>query len=150
LSTLKHHLYNYCLLYIEQRVSTIQKAIKDAQASANEETKSSAGDKYETGRSMMQLEIEKNTTQLAQALKLKQALSLINPDKKSSDVQNGSIVITDQSNYYIAISINQIDIEGTTYFPISPASPIGLKMMGLKKQDSFQWNKTTYTIREII
>jgi len=53
------------MAYIDQRIDAAKKAIGEAQASANEETKSSAGDKYETGRAMMQLAIEQNSTQLA-------------------------------------------------------------------------------------
>ena len=59
MTTIKQTLYNFCVTYINQRMATAQQAIHTAQASANEETKSSAGDKYETGRAMMQLEIEK-------------------------------------------------------------------------------------------
>ena len=65
------------MAYVHERIAATQEAIYTAQLSANEETKSSAGDKYETGRAMAQLEIEKNTAQLAEALKLKQMLKQI-------------------------------------------------------------------------
>jgi sortase (surface protein transpeptidase) len=59
LNALKTRLHSLCVSYVGQRIETAQRAIAIAQASANEETKSSAGDKYETGRAMAQLEIEK-------------------------------------------------------------------------------------------
>ena len=54
----KAKLYDSCLKLVDERVAHIEDAMRNAQASANEETKSSAGDKYETGRAMMHLEKE--------------------------------------------------------------------------------------------
>lgn len=146
---IKQQLYSRCLDYVTQRIDTFQKAIVTAQRSANEETKSSAGDKYETGRAMMQLEIEKNTVQLAEAIKLKKALDEINPASLATSVVPGSLVITDQSNYYISISAGQLQIDSKTYFAISPASPIGSLLKGLQVGDAFIFNAKTIRIEQI-
>jgi len=145
----KIKLHSLCQAYIEQRIDAAQKAIAIAQESANEETKSSAGDKYETGRAMAQLEIEKNSTQLAEAQKLKVALSQIKPDQTSYAVQAGSLVITNQGNFYISISAGQFTVDNVSYFSISPASPIGSKLMGLKEGAQFSFNTKTYLIRNV-
>jgi len=149
LKTVKEKLYAACIAYVTQRIDTAQRAIEIAQASANEETKSSAGDKYETGRAMMQLEIEKNTVQLNEAMKLKQALDQIVPSKPVSTIQPGSLVITDGHTYYIAISAGQITIEGKSYFAISSGSPIGLLLKGLQEGDTFVFNKKTVSILSV-
>lgn len=120
-----------------------------AQASANEETKSSAGDKYETGRAMMQLELEKNAVQLAEATKLKLTLDQIDPGKKSDVVQLGSLVSTTQGHYYISISAGKFDMKGTTVFAVSAASPVGAKLLGLKKGDNVDFNGKTFLITEV-
>ena len=145
----KQQLFDLCLTYITQRLATAKQAIQIAQASANEETKSSAGDKYETGRAMMQLEIEKNTVQLAEAQKLKQILDQIHPEKETQKVQPGSLVITDQGNFYIAISVGQISLNEKTYFAIAPSSPVGIKLAGRSAGDEFTFNNRTYSIRAI-
>ena len=49
-SNLKQQLYSLCLKQIEQKISNAQSAIDSATESANDDTKSSAGDKHETGR----------------------------------------------------------------------------------------------------
>lgn len=149
MSEIKVQLHAKCLAYIDQRIDVARKAIEEAQASANEETKSSAGDKYETGRAMMQLEIEKNSTQLAESLKLKRSLLEINTEQTTSTVQRGSLVITDQYNYYIAIGAGQIEIEGKVYLTVSPVSPVGAKLIGLKVGQSFQMNGKTISIERI-
>jgi transcription elongation GreA/GreB family factor len=149
LSEIKSQLHAKCLAHIDQRIDAARKAIEEAQASANEETKSSAGDKYETGRAMMQIEIEKNSTQLAESLKLKRSLLEINTEQTASTVQRGSLVITDQYNYYIAIGAGQFEIGGKLYLTVSPVSPVGAKLIGLSVGQSFQMNGKSISIERV-
>jgi hypothetical protein len=150
MSSLKSQLHSLCVHYIDERINTIQTAINTAQASADEETKSSAGDKYETGRAMMQLEVENNLTQLAEANKLKSVLDTINPDLISKEVLPGSLVITNQGSFYISIGIGALKHEGQTYFAVSPASPIGALLMDKITGYTFQFNKKEYKIEKIV
>ena len=103
--SLKNILLVKCREYVESRIATAQQAKDDAQAAANEESKSSVGDKYETGRSMMQIEGEKAAHQLAEALKLKNILDRLLPGARSEKVIVGSLVITDANKVFIAIGI---------------------------------------------
>lgn len=50
--SLKEQLLDHCNSYIGLKLETIRHAIANAQESANDDTKSSAGDKHETGRAM--------------------------------------------------------------------------------------------------
>jgi len=106
-----------------------------AQESANEEGKSSAGDKYETGRAMAQLEIEKASGQLAEANKLKQALEHIPADAPGTVVKPGSLVITSQGSYFISIAAGKLTVDDQTWFAISAGSPLGEKLVGKKEGD---------------
>jgi transcription elongation GreA/GreB family factor len=146
---LKELLYTHCMNYVLDRISRIKLEIKKAQSSANEETKSSAGDKYETGRAMAQLEIEKNTKQLAEAEKLLGMLNSILAENTSSVIIPGSLILTDKGVFYIAISIGQVTIDQNNYFIIAPDSPIGKVFMGKKNGDIVEWNKITYSIKSI-
>ena len=51
---IKEKLYTKCIQFIENRHQTIQNSISEIQESLLSETKSSAGDKHETGRAMLQ------------------------------------------------------------------------------------------------
>ncbi|MCU0369347.1 MAG: 3-oxoacyl-ACP synthase, partial [Cyclobacteriaceae bacterium] len=73
-SALKQCLFQYCTEFVNRRIENARLASESAQDSANMEEKSSAGDKYETGRAMAQLENEKALQQLAEANKLKSLL----------------------------------------------------------------------------
>ena len=150
MSHLKRYLHSHCLAYVQERIQAAQEAIQTAQRSANEETKSSAGDKYETGRAMAQLEIEKHSAQLTESLKLRQVLDHISADDVWEVVRVGSVVMTNQGNFYLAISAGQFFFEGNTYFTLSPASPLGQMLMGLKVQASFVFNKKEYLIQEVL
>jgi len=148
--SIKKQLHTLCLAYIEERIKGANQAIQFAQASANEETKSSAGDKYETGRAMAQLEIEKNSSQLAEAQKLRQILLQLDPTKSTETIQAGSFVITNQGRFYISIPAGQFTLEGEVYFAISPSSPIAQKLLGLKSGDQFNFNKKEFKVERIL
>jgi transcription elongation GreA/GreB family factor len=145
----KQELYNLCQDYIDKRIHAAREAITDAQQSANAETKSSSGDKYETGRAMMQLEIEKNTHQLSESLKLKNALDQIRIDNPSQSVQPGSLVATDREEFFIAISLGKVTLHDRTYLVISSASPLGKNLLGLRVGDAMTFKDHTYVIQEL-
>jgi transcription elongation GreA/GreB family factor len=146
----KQKLYQLCLDYVEQRIQEAKQGIADAQQASAGETKSSAGDKYETGRAMMQQEIDRNTQQLAEAMKLKNGLNRINADTEAGTTAGaGSLVITSNGNFYLAISAGNMIIEGLTYHVVSPASPIGLKLKGMRVKDTFVLNSKSYEVTEL-
>lgn len=146
---IKIQLFSHCSALVSERISNIEEAMRNAQASANEETKSSAGDKYETGRAMMHLEKEKLSSQLQEVSKMKMALDQINPEKKQVSVELGSLVLTSAAQYFIAVSLGQIKIDGEAYFAISPASPIGRSMFGKAKGEAFEFAGKQVQILEI-
>ncbi|WP_020527232.1 hypothetical protein [Flexithrix dorotheae] len=145
----KERLFKSCQDYVLERIDYIKKAMEAAQAAANEEGKSSAGDKYETGRAMMQLERDKNAGQLAEAMKLQQVLSQFSPQQKFTKSGLGALVETNQGKYYLSISIGKIVFDGNEYFAISPGSPIGVKLSNLEKGDSINFNNKVYEILAI-
>ena len=150
MSTIKQQLHSRCLTYIEERIKGASQAIQFAQGSANEETKSSAGDKYETGRAMAQLEIEKNNMQLVEAQKLKQTLLQLDSTKVSETVHAGSLVITNQGRYYVSVPAGQFAIDGENYFAVSPSSPIARILLGLKVGDLASFNKKEFIVQSVL
>lgn len=146
---IKPQLHNLCLQYIEQRIATAQLALDMANSSANEETKSSAGDKYETTREMIQQDVDKHSAALAEAVKQKQLLQLINADKPTDKIQPGSLVITDKNSFYISISAGTIMLGDTKYLAIAASSPIGIKMIDHTAGHTFVFNNIAQQIKEV-
>lgn len=132
----RKQLFDLCNAFADARITSAHEAMQQAQEAANAEEKSSAGDKYETGRAMAHLEKEKAMTQLAEANKLKTALSKINPTQRGTQATLGSVVITNKSNYYLAISAGKLMAAGKEYLALSPASPLGAQLTGCSAGDT--------------
>lgn len=146
----KEALLALCQTYVQQRIDTAKQAMQAAQESANSESKSSAGDKYETGRAMAQLERDRHAQLLAEAMKLNQELTRLNIDKKYDIIQPGSLVVTNRGAFFISISAGKLTLSGKDYFAVSAASPIATVLAGKKTGDSATFNKLTYQILNVI
>lgn len=143
---IKESLYHHCVQYVEERIARIRNEIDIHQADANEETKSSAGDKYETGRAMAQLEIERNSVQLREAEKLKSILHNMVLNNTSDVVVPGSLINTSKGVFYIAISTGAVTLNQQTYFIVSNDSPIGKLLLGKRTGQELEWRNETYKI----
>lgn len=147
---LKEELFQKCLDYVDNRTQIIQNSIKEIQESLHSETKSSAGDKHETGRAMLQLEREKVGQQLAEIEKIRAQLSRIKTTSTSKIIGLGSVIFSTQANYFIAISGREIEVDGTKFFAISPNTPIGLILMGKTMNDEIVYGSQHFKIVDVI
>lgn len=147
---LKKELYRLCDESIQQRIDHAYDALKLAQESANDETKSSAGDKHETGRAMAQLEAEKANAQLDQAMNLKHQLEKLDPSTHTEKVVVGSLVICKTARFLLTVSAGTLKHDGQTYFAISADSPIGKLLLGKSKGDSISFNGITHEIIALV
>ncbi|MBL4593094.1 MAG: 3-oxoacyl-ACP synthase [Flavobacteriales bacterium] len=150
LSKIKIQLHKQCYKLAEEQITRIKTALQEVQDAANNETKSSAGDKHETGRAMAQLETEKLSTQLSEALKLEQVLQQINPELEHKIVGLGSLVITNNGSFYISVSLGKVEINDEIYFAISAVSPIGKLLLTKKEKESFSFNGKSYVILSVV
>lgn len=146
---LKKALLTHCKEVVDERYHNLLALDKAAQSSANNETKSSAGDKYETGRAMMHLEKERLAVQMHEVAKMKKPLDLINAERVSNKVELGSIVFTVERNYFISISLGPISIEEAQFFCISPVTPIAKQLMGKVAGEALQFGGETIEIEKI-
>ena len=146
----KEVLFKECQDFVNKRSQTVEDIISSNQKALQSETKSSAGDKHETGRAMLQLEMEKAGQQLAGIHQMKLILAKIDILKKSEVAHLGSVVETDFANYFLSISAGKIIIEDKIYFAISVSSPIGKLLLGKKLNEEFTFNGKTFQIKKII
>lgn len=145
----KLKLYRACEERVAARLAMGERAMHDIQSAANEETKSSAGDKYETGRAMMHLEKEKIAEQLADASKMRAILSKIDPEKENEEIGLGSLIQTAQGYYFLAASLGQLEVEDMRVFVISPVSPVGQALIGKRQGESFLFAGKSQNIIEV-
>ena len=148
--SLKLTLHQKCIEIIDNQLNGIEQSIQEAQDAANNETKSSAGDKHEIGRAMAQLETEKLTSQLTSSLKLKETLSRINPKIINQQIGLGSFIKTNHGLFYLSIGLGKIIINQTEIIVISHISPLGKIFINKKEKESFSFHNTNYLIEKII
>ncbi len=149
-SSLKQELYEQCLQFVDEKLKTVERQIKDIQESLTSETKSSAGDKHETGRAMLQLEREKAGQQLAEIENTKMLLTKIDSSKSSKIVGLGSAIFTTGANYFLAVSAGVVRAEGKSFYAISPNTPIGLLLKGKRKGDKVEFREASFEIESVI
>lgn len=147
--TIKQQLFSKCQDFLNNRLEIIQHTISDIQDALQSETKSSAGDKHEIGRAMLQLEREKAGHQLAELQKINETLIKIDVKTKHNKVALGSVVITSQKNYFIAISAGEIQLEEKKYYAISAATPIAQLLLYKHAGDGIQFRDSKFTITQI-
>ncbi|WP_066627737.1 hypothetical protein [Labilibacter marinus] len=135
---------------LDEKIDTLNTQLSSAKESRDSDTKSSVGDKYETSRAMMHIEIAKNEAQLSNFLKLKNQVSKINVSQANSEVGFGTVVITNKGNYFVSVAIGKLSIEAGEFYSISMVSPIGKKMAGLKAGDKFTFQEQTIVIKDIV
>jgi len=148
-SDIKEQLYAACLAYANKRIQTATEAYDMAQAAANEESKNTSSDD-DNSKAMLQIEAEQQAKHVAEARKLKEEMQRIEVSTKASMVGPGSLVKTDNGNYYIGISAGKVEIGKTTYFAISISAPIGQAIKGLKKGDKTKFNGKSIEILDVV
>jgi transcription elongation GreA/GreB family factor len=147
---IKTELLETCKKFVENRFKTVQEILLSFQNDLQSETKSSAGDKHETGRAMLQLEMEKTSQQLIGIKQMISILDKIDISKKSKKIHLGSIVFTEKDSYFLSISAGKIILNNEVFYAISTSSPIGKLLLGKQENEQFLFNGNTLKIQKIV
>ncbi len=147
--TFKEKVHTHCTHLVEKRISLAQKLIVEAQTAANQDTKSSMGDKYETSREMMALEMRKASEQLQEASKLKKVLGELKPKKVYSSIALGSLITTSMGVFYLAVSLGKMEVENKEVFVLSAVAPLGKLLLGKSIGDHFDFNSQHISIIDV-
>ena len=147
---IKTELLETCKKFVENRFKTVQEILLSFQNDLQSETKSSAGDKHETGRAMLQLEMEKTSQQLIGIKQMISILDKIDISKKSKKIHLGSIVFTEKDSYFLSISAGKIILNNEVFYAISTSSPIGKLLLGKQENEQFVFLGNTIKIQKII
>ncbi len=127
---------------VNSRIKELQANLDDLREGLASDTKSTAGDKHETGRAMAHLEQEKLAGQIALQQEQLNALKQIDPDRELSGVAFGSLVQTSGGTFFLSAGLGKITVKGSPVFCITAGSPLGQQLLGKKKGDSVRTNQT--------
>lgn len=147
---IKQNIHYQLQKIIGEKIETAKLLLTSAKESRDNDTKSTVGDKHETGRAMAQFEVEKFEIQLSKAIKLNKELSMINLQKDYKKVEFGSLVIGKHGAYFISIGIGKIEVDKKDYYCISIGSPIGKLLQDKKSGDKIEFQGRKIVIEEIV
>lgn len=146
---IKEELLKKCHQFVNNRLQNIEETISSNQTALQSETKSSAGDKHETGRAMLQLEMEKAGQQIANIQQMKETLAKIDVLKKSTNAHLGSLIKTNTGNYFLSVSVGQFKVDNELYFAVSVSSPIGKLLLGKSVNEQVMFNSKNIKLLSI-
>jgi hypothetical protein len=135
---------------LKKKIQEMQRNFQLARESRNSDTKSSAGDKFETGREMMQKEMDKCSMMIDLYQNQWNTLDQIKLQNTSKLIDQGSLILTDKGNYLLSIGLGKIEVERESYFIISIDSPIGSLLKGKSIGDIIVFRDNNIKITNIV
>jgi hypothetical protein len=145
----KRRLKDYCVELLGQRLDTVEKLIVAAQESANNEGKSSAGDKYETSRAMGHLQKEMYQQQ---SQKIRHELLKANSTETGLQpriIKRGTVIMTDKLCIFICVGLGKKILDDRTVLFVSDEAPLYHQLYNKSEGEVFVVDKQEHYIREI-
>jgi hypothetical protein len=133
---------------LDERLQVAWNAMEAAQESANDQSKSSMGDKYETSRSMGQLDRNMHARQYEQIRQERVMMERV-AEEALERVAIGSLLQTTAGWFFICVSLGNIQIGSEKVIVVSTASPVGASLLGKKCGEQFTFLKVEQTIQKI-
>ena len=148
--TLKESIHQVLRIQLTFRIDEIQNILDDLHLSGSHDTKSSAGDKHETGVAMAQLEQEKLRYQIYEFQKMQDVVQKINPSKSNSKINLGSLVETDKGWFYISVGLGSLTFKEQVIFAINPEAPVAKALIAKEKGDSIHFNGVESNVLQVL
>ena len=147
---LKRSLHAHCLSLLTERIEAIDTIMAVCQEAANSESKTTAGDKHETGRAVAQLDRENHAVQRVSALKSLSLLRAIDLSRIYQEADTGALIHTDQGYVFLAISAGKIELDGISCRLVSIDSPFGQAFLGAEEGDDIHFRGRDYEVLAVL
>ena len=145
----RNDLIKACREYLQTRISVVKKAMEGLKEDLETESKSSAGDKFETGREMINIEWNKLSVQLNEYDRLGNILNRIQEYKSNGNIVLGSIVVTNVAKYFISIPAGEITDGKEKFYAVGIKSPIARLLLGKKEGEKANFNGRDFEILKV-
>ncbi|MCG9971468.1 transcription elongation factor [Christiangramia crocea] len=140
MKTDRSDLIKACRNFLQQKTDVVLKAMDGLKEDLENESKSSAGDKYETGREMINIEWNKLSNQLNEYEKLGKVLNRVEDHKYNGRIVLGSMVNTDIASYFISIPAGEILTGNKKFYAVGIQAPVSQKLLGKEAGENFEIN----------
>jgi transcription elongation GreA/GreB family factor len=135
--------------FLEHKLHAVEIELQQLQLASMAETKSSAGDKYETAREMLAQSrriLEKSEDETRALL---MGLERMLQTDGSGPIHFGSLVRLDETWYLIGLNAGAYPGDDGEVQGISLQSPLGQALKGKHKNESISWRQKSLQIRDI-
>jgi len=150
MSLIKTGVYHHCESYLRQKAKGYLSQDQSLLESLDSEGKSSAGDKHETGRAMIQLEREKLAQQRERNDQDIKTLDALKNKTTTVHIAPGALVNTSLASYFLAVPADAFSHNDKKIYCISPQSPIGQLLLGKKAGESFSFRGNSIKVLEVL
>lgn len=120
---------------LEEGLTLAQGQVASLQESLGAESKSTAGDKHETGRAMIQREMDQAAKSEARAVQALHQFGQMSEQDSGTKAGPGSLVKTQKGWFYLGLALGKLDFDGELCYAISLASPMGQAINGMRAGD---------------
>ena len=146
---MKKRVVDFITILIKDKTQLLKFELDSINKEKNNLKKSSAGDKFEISRALMQTEYDKIHNQLLILKNQLRAIKSISLSDKKKKVGVGSFIKTNKSFYFISIGLGKQIIDNNAINIISLSSPIGKLLDNKKKGDKIVFNNKEELIENI-
>lgn len=133
---------------LSKRIASTVSNLRGLTESRNTASKSTAGDKHETGRAMMESEIQRAEQQLQKAKLLRNEIKNVSWSIHNS-IQPGAWVQTNHGEFLMSVGLGKIEVDGVFCFVLSGASPLGQALHGVQVGEVVSFQDRDYHILAI-
>ena len=146
----------FCQASLEVRKAEYLAELESLKEAAAGEVKSSAGDKYETGREMIAQArgiIERNLGEALSNLEILERMRRApakNATEAISQIRFSSLVETDKGWYLFGVSLGEIEVQGGLVTLVSLSSPLGLAIRGKTAGETVAWRNSKLKILQVL
>ncbi len=138
-----------CITDLDSSIAEMKSSLQSLEEDMQNDTKSSAGDKFETSREMMSQEREKLMYRINLQQKQRNMLAHL-PTQKKNKAGLGSLIFTDKQCFFLSQSLGKRLFQGFEIIFISVQAPIAQQLINKEVGDGFQWNGTQYKIVDLV
>jgi transcription elongation GreA/GreB family factor len=148
-TTFRSEVIKECERTLEEKINTVTAGLQALNDAMEGESKSSAGDKHETGRARLQAEQVLLQSQLSQLLNDRDSFAKVCNNDSGPVITPGSLVETDHGIFFIAVALGKINVSGRDVQVISAASPLGRLFVGSRVGGVVEVNAARYRIMAV-
>lgn len=145
---IKSDAHESCVQVLQDRLHALQTELDALKTALGSESKSSAGDKHETGRAMIQLEQERlggQYTASRKQLELLQRLSIA----PCNHIVLGALARINEEWYYFATGLGTVDVKAHKIIVLGLTSPLAQALKGMMVGSSTQFRDQLFRVQEI-